>query len=94
MGKWYTAISDFRKGQQMQKKPPLFKKLFNAGSVEEAKVLCETLQSTVGITNDKRTPKSLSEAIARPSAIIRGSRKEESPDDPLSERLKRLAGIK
>ena len=30
MGKWYTAISDFRKGQQMQKKPPLFKKLFNA----------------------------------------------------------------
>ena len=35
MGKWYPAISDFRKGQQMQKKPPLFKKLFNAGSVEE-----------------------------------------------------------
>ena len=35
MGKWYTAISDFRKGQQMQKKPPVFKKLFNAGSVEE-----------------------------------------------------------
>ena len=35
MGKWYTAISDFRKGQQMQTKPPLFKKLFNAGSVEE-----------------------------------------------------------
>lgn len=35
MGKWYTAVADFRKGQQMQKKPPLFKKLFNAGSVEE-----------------------------------------------------------
>lgn len=35
MGKWYTAVSDFRRGQQMQKKPPLFKKLFNAGSVEE-----------------------------------------------------------
>ena len=35
MGKWYTAVADFRKGQQLQKKPPLFKKLFNAGSVEE-----------------------------------------------------------
>jgi len=35
MGKWYTAVSDFRKGQQMQKKPPLFKKMFAAGSVEE-----------------------------------------------------------
>ena len=35
MGKWYTAVSDFRRGQQMQKKPPLFKKVFSAGSVEE-----------------------------------------------------------
>ena len=35
MGKWYTAVSDFRKGNQMAKNPPLFKKLFNAGSVEE-----------------------------------------------------------
>ena len=33
MGKWYTAVSDFRRGQQMQKKPPLFKKLFNAGKI-------------------------------------------------------------
>jgi len=35
MGKWYTAVSDFRKGQQMNKKPPMFKKLIAAGSVEE-----------------------------------------------------------
>ena len=77
-----------------RQKNKIVEAISNAGSVEEAKVLCETLQSTVGSTNEKRTPKSLSEAIARPSAIIRGSRKEESPDDPLSERLKRLAGIR
>ena len=35
MGKWYTAVSDFRKGHQMNKKPPMFKKLLAAGSVEE-----------------------------------------------------------
>ena len=35
MGKWYTDVSDFRKGTQMAKKPPLFKKVFQAGSVEE-----------------------------------------------------------
>ena len=35
MGKWYTAVSDFRKGQQLQKKPPIFRKLLAAGSVEE-----------------------------------------------------------
>jgi len=35
MGKWYTSVSDFRKGQQMQKNPPVFRKLLAAGSVEE-----------------------------------------------------------
>ena len=35
LGKWYTAVSDFRHAQQEQKKLPIFKKLFAAGSVEE-----------------------------------------------------------
>jgi len=35
MSKWYGAVSDFRKGQQMQKKPPIFRKLLASGSVEE-----------------------------------------------------------
>ena len=35
LGQWYTAVSDFRHAQQEQKKPPIFKKLFAAGSVEE-----------------------------------------------------------
>lgn len=35
MGKWYSAVSDFRKGQQMQKNPPIFRKLLASGSVEE-----------------------------------------------------------
>ena len=35
MGKWYTAVADIRKAQEHNKKPPIFKKLFQAGSVEE-----------------------------------------------------------
>ena len=35
MGKWYTSVSDFRKGQALQKNPPIFKKLLASGSVEE-----------------------------------------------------------
>jgi hypothetical protein len=35
LGKWYGAAADFRHMQQSQKKPPIFKKLFAAGSVEE-----------------------------------------------------------
>ena len=35
MGKWYAGVSDFRKGQQLQKNPPIFRKLLAPGSVEE-----------------------------------------------------------
>ncbi len=35
MGKWYGAVSDIRYAQQANKNPPLFKKLFAGGSVEE-----------------------------------------------------------
>jgi len=35
MGKWFGAVSDVRKAKQNNQKPPLFKKLFQAGSVEE-----------------------------------------------------------
>ena len=34
-GKWRGAVSDIDKSGEYAKKPPLFKKLFNAGSVEE-----------------------------------------------------------
>ena len=35
MGRWMGAVSDIKKAEEYNKKPPLFKKLFNAGSVEE-----------------------------------------------------------
>jgi hypothetical protein len=35
IGKWMGAVSDIKKAEEMNKKPPLFKKLFMAGSVEE-----------------------------------------------------------
>ena len=35
LGKWMGAVSDIKKAEEYNKKPPLFKKLFAAGSVEE-----------------------------------------------------------
>lgn len=35
LGKWMGAISDIKKAEEDNKKPPLFKKLFQSGSVEE-----------------------------------------------------------
>ena len=35
LGRWMGAVSDISKAEELNKKPPLFKKLFQAGSVEE-----------------------------------------------------------
>ena len=35
LGRWMGAVSDIKKADEYSKKPPLFKKLFAAGSVEE-----------------------------------------------------------
>ena len=35
LGRWMNCISDLKKAEEYTKKPPLFKKLFQAGSVEE-----------------------------------------------------------
>lgn len=35
VGRWMGAMSDIKKAEEMAKNPPIFKKLFAAGSVEE-----------------------------------------------------------
>ena len=35
LSRWMGAVSDIKKSEEYSKKPPLFKKLFQAGSVEE-----------------------------------------------------------
>ena len=35
LSRWMGAVSDIKKAEEYNKKPPLFKKIFNAGSVEE-----------------------------------------------------------
>ena len=78
-----------------RQKEKIAEAISNAGSVAEAKVICETLQNTVE-TKPRRAPRSqsLSEAIGnKRSSVIRASRQESTPSDPFNERMKRLAGI-
>ena len=74
-----------------RQKETIVEALSNAGSVNEAKVIFETLQSTVGTTR-KSAPQSLSEAVSRPSTTI-PRRKVQNDSNPFSERMKILAGI-
>ncbi len=77
-----------------RQKEKIVEAISNAGSVTEARTIFDTLQSTVE-AKPKQSPKSLSEAIGnKRSSVIRATRQESAPSDPLSERMKRLAGIK
>jgi FtsZ-binding cell division protein ZapB len=75
-----------------RQKERIVEAISKAGSVEEAKTIHETLQSTVSST-PKRGPKTLSEAINRPTSVIRASRKKEPKVDPFTARMRKLAGI-
>ena len=75
-----------------RQKERIVEAISKAGSVEEAKTIHETLQSTVAST-PARGPQSLSEAITRPTSIIRASRKEEPKVDPFQARMRKLAGL-
>ena len=75
-----------------RQKQRIVEAISKAGSVEEAKTIHETLQSAVQ-AGPKASPKSLNEAITRPSSIIRASRNEEPKVDPFTARMRKLAGI-
>ena len=65
----------------------------NADSVEEAKVIYETLQSAVGDSRNRKTPQSLREAVERPSQSLPRQR-EAAAQNPHFDRMRALAGIK
>ena len=75
-----------------RQKNKIVESIQSSESIEEAKVIYETLQSAVGPS--KKQPQSLSEAIQRPSLSVR--RKQNLNDDrdvAAKKRFQRLAGI-
>jgi len=76
-----------------RQKTKIVEAISKSDSVTEAKTIYNTLQSTV-VSTPPRGPKTLSEAISRPSSVIRATRKEKAhPTDVFAERMRRLAGI-
>ena len=77
------AVSDIKKSEEMAKKPPLFKKLFNSGSVEEealaafmAKKKAEDMRAELkNIISFTRGPSAWDELI-KTEASIRKKRQE------------------
>ena len=63
LGRWMSAVSDIKKSEEYSKKPPLFKKLFAAGSVEE-----EALQSLMA----KKKAEDMREELKQIISFTRG----------------------
>ena len=76
-----------------RQKTKIVESISNADSVEEAKVIYETLQSAVGDSRNSKTPQSLREAVERPSPTLPRKR-EASAQNPHFDRMRALAGIK
>jgi hypothetical protein len=77
-----------------RQKNRIVESIHNADSVEEAKVIYETLQSAAG-PSTRKSPKSLSEVISRPSLHL-SRRRDENPrrESVVKNRFQALAGIK
>ena len=76
-----------------RQKDRIVETIMNAKTVEEAKIIYETLQSAVGANTLSRKPKSLNEVVTKRSSAFM-PRKEEKRGDPFTVRMKTLAGIK
>ena len=76
-----------------RQKTRIVESISNADSVEEAKVIYETLQSAVGESRNSKSPQSLREAVEKPSPTL-PRRRENNTQNPHFNRMRALAGIK
>ena len=85
------VLTDTSLNERQKKK--IVEALSNSDSIEEAKVIFETLKSAVGSVSGKARPQSLRETIERPSATL-PRRTAKTVDSPVVDRMQILAGIK
>jgi hypothetical protein len=76
-----------------RQKTKIVEALSKSDSIEEAKVIFETLKSAVGSVTGKAHPQSLRETIERPSATL-PRREVRTEASPITDRMQILAGIK
>ena len=78
-----------------RQKDKIVEAVSNATTVEEAKIIFETLQSAVGLKSKKtRKQESLNEVVTRSSSAFIPRKEVKPKTDAFSDRMKRLAGLK
>jgi hypothetical protein len=79
-----------------RQKRKIVEAISKAGTVQEAKIVFETMNDTVVTTSDVRKETTLSEMVSRKSSLLVAARKEQPKQEasPLFNRMQALAGIK
>ncbi len=79
-----------------RQKRKIVEAISKAGTVQEAKIVFETMNDTVATTSDVKKEATLSEMVSRKSSLLVAARKEQPKQDanPLFNRMQTLAGIK
>ena len=79
-----------------RQKRKIVEAISKAETVQEAKIVFETMNDTVATTSDVKQDRTLSEMVSRKSSLLVAARKEQTPKDanPLFNRMQALAGIK
>jgi len=76
-----------------RQKDRIVEAISNAKSVEEARIVFETLQSAVGSTSKRKRPESLNEVVTRSSSAFIPRKEETKKDSSFANRMRTLAGI-
>jgi len=79
-----------------RQKRKLVEAISKAGTVQEAKIVFETLNETITTNSDVKKDVTLNEVVSRKSSLLVAARKEQKTQDanPLFNRMQKLAGIK
>ena len=79
-----------------RQKRKIVEAISKAGTVQEAKIVFDTMSDAVSTTSDVKREATLSEMVSRKSSLLVAARKEQSTKDanPLFNRMQTLAGIK
>ncbi len=79
-----------------RQKRKIVEAISKAETVQEAKIVFETMNDTVATTSDVKRDRTLSEMVSRKSSLLVAARKEQPKQDanPLYNRMQKLAGIK
>ena len=79
-----------------RQKKKLVEAISKAGTVQEAKIVFDTMKESVSTTSDVKKQATLSEMVSRKSSLLVAARKEQTQQDanPMFDRMQKLAGIK